>query len=151
MCRWPTFSQYVVRQPDLFAEWPGTGGRAQERASGHNCLMEDVILRPVQEADLDDLCRYVTDPEVCGEFEWTGFKDSRAMRRRWEEDGWLGTANGRLAVATAGSFAGDVGYKDRSPDGSQGAIYEIGIGLLPRASRPRGGNVRATATGRIPI
>ena len=53
------------------------------------------------------------------------------MRRRWEEDGWLGTANGRLAVATAGSFAGDVGYKDRSPDGSQGAIYEIGIGLLP--------------------
>ena len=53
------------------------------------------------------------------------------MRRRWEEDGWLGGAHGRLAVATAGAFAGDVSYKDRSPDAFQGAIYEIGIGLLP--------------------
>jgi [ribosomal protein S5]-alanine N-acetyltransferase len=93
--------------------------------------MDDVILRPIQEADLDDLCRYATDPEAGGEFEWTGFKDPKAMRRRWEEDGWLGAEHGLLAVECSGSFAGDVSYKDRSQGVSKGAVYEIGIALLP--------------------
>jgi hypothetical protein len=44
--------------------------------------MSDVALRPIQEADLDDLCRYVTDPEAGGEFEWAGFRDPKALRRR---------------------------------------------------------------------
>ena len=57
---------------------------------GHNGSMTEVILRPIQEADLADLCRYSTDPEAAGVFEWTGFEDPKAMRRRWEEDGWLG-------------------------------------------------------------
>jgi [ribosomal protein S5]-alanine N-acetyltransferase len=93
--------------------------------------MDDVILRPIQEADLDDLCRTWTDPEAFGEFEWTGFKDPKAIRRRWEEDGWLGAEHARLAVVSSGSFAGDVAYKDRSLGASKGAIYEIGIGLFP--------------------
>lgn len=104
--------------------------------------MDDVILRPIQEADLEDLCRTVTDPEVFGEFEWSGFKDPKAMRRRWDEDGWLSTEHGRLAVASAGQFAGDVAYKDRSPAEYRAAIYEIGIGLLPRH---RGHGVGTTA------
>jgi len=91
--------------------------------------MNDVILRPIQEDDLDDLCRYSTDPEVYGEFEWTGFKDPNAMRRRWEEDGWLGAKHGRLAVVSAEALAGDVSYRDRSKGVSKGAIYEIGIAL----------------------
>ena len=93
--------------------------------------MSDVILRPIQEADLDDLSRYSTDPEAAGVFEWTGFGDARAMRRRWEEDGWLGAEHGRLAVMSADSLAGDVSYKDRSPGTTKGAIYEIGIALFP--------------------
>ena len=56
--------------------------------------MNEVILRPIQEADLADLCRYSTDPEAAGVFEWTGFDDPKAMRRRWEEDGWLGGSTG---------------------------------------------------------
>ena len=104
--------------------------------------MNDVILRPIQEDDLDDLCRYVTDPEVYGEFEWTGFKDPKAMRRRWEEDGWLGAEHGRLAVVSAEALAGDVSYKDRSKGVSKGAIYEIGIALFPQH---RGHGVGTTA------
>ena len=104
--------------------------------------MEDVILRPIQEGDLDDLCRYSTDPDAGGEFEWTGFKDPKALRRRWEDDGWLGAEHGRLAVVSAGSFAGDVSYKDQSQGVSKGAIYEIGIALFPEH---RGHGVGTTA------
>lgn len=104
--------------------------------------MDDVILRPIQEADLDDLCRSFTDPEAYGEFEWIGFRDPKAMRRRWEEDGWLGAEHGRLAVVSSGSFAGDVSYKDRSQGVARGAIYEIGIALFPEY---RGRGVGTTA------
>jgi ribosomal-protein-alanine N-acetyltransferase len=96
--------------------------------------MNEVILRPIQEADLADLCRYSTDPEAAGVFEWTGFEDPKAMRRRWEEDGWLGAEHGRLAVMSADSLAGDVSYKDRDC-------------LVPGASGPRGGDDRATPAG----
>ena len=48
----------------------------------HNGPMCDVVLRPIQEDELDELCRYVADPEAGGEFEWTGFKDPKAIRRR---------------------------------------------------------------------
>jgi [ribosomal protein S5]-alanine N-acetyltransferase len=108
----------------------------------HNGPMSEVVLRPIQEADLDDLCRYVIDPAVGGEFEWTGFKDPKAIRRRWEEDGWLGAEHGRLAVDCSGTFAGDVSYKDRSHGVSKGAVYEIGIALLPEH---RGHGVGTTA------
>ena len=93
--------------------------------------MNEVLLRPIKEADLDDLCRYSTDPEAAGEFEWTGFTDPKAMRRRWEEDGWLGPDRGRLAVVSADSLAGHVSYRDRSPGALKCAIYEMGIALFP--------------------
>lgn len=104
--------------------------------------MSDVILRPIREDDLDDLCRYATDPEAGGEFEWTGFKDPKALRRRWEKDGWLGAQHGRLAVERSGSLAGDVSYKDRSRGVLKGAIYEIGIALF---AEYRGQGVGTTA------
>jgi ribosomal-protein-alanine N-acetyltransferase len=104
--------------------------------------MDEVILRPIQEADLDDLCRYCTDPDAAGEFEWIGFRDSKDIRRRWEEDGWLGAEHSRLAVVSAGSLAGDVSYKDRSLGASKGVVYEIGIALFPEH---RGHGVGTTA------
>jgi RimJ/RimL family protein N-acetyltransferase len=104
--------------------------------------MDDVILRPIQEGDLEDLCRSLTDPDGYGEFEWTGFKDPKTLRRRWEEDGWLGAEHARLAVVSSGSLAGDVSYKDRSLGASKGAIYEIGIALFPEH---RGHGVGTTA------
>ena len=75
--------------------------------SNDNVPMSDVILRPILEADLDDLCRYAIDPEAGGEFEWAGFKDPKALRRRWDEDSWLGAETGRLAVESSGSFVGE--------------------------------------------
>jgi RimJ/RimL family protein N-acetyltransferase len=92
--------------------------------------MDSVTLRPIEESDLDHLRRYAIDPAAGGEFEWTGFKDPNAFRRRWEEDGWLGQ-NGRLAVETSGSLAGDVSYRDRTRGVAKAAVYEVGIALLP--------------------
>jgi hypothetical protein len=51
---------------------------------------DPVRLRPIEEADLDVLSRLDTDPTASQPFEWTGFGDPQARRRRWEEDGWLG-------------------------------------------------------------
>ena len=99
--------------------------------------MDDVFLRPIEEADLDDLGRYSTDPEAAGEFEWIGFTDPRAIRRRWEEDRWLGSEHSRLAVVSGGELAGDVSYKDRSQGIAKAAIFEIGIALFPE-HRSRG-------------
>ena len=42
--------------------------------------------RAFTEDDLPFLDRLCTDPDVLGEFEWPGFTDPRARRRRWEQD-----------------------------------------------------------------
>ncbi len=53
---------------------------------------------------LDRLC---TDPKALGPFEWAGFGDVRARRRRWEQDGFIGTDSAALAVVLAdGTVAG---------------------------------------------
>ena len=50
-----------------------------------------VRLRPVEEGDLDALGRIDMDPAVSEPFEWRGFRDPRARRRRWEKDGTSAT------------------------------------------------------------
>jgi len=40
-----------------------------------------------------------TDPAISEPFEWRGFHDPQARRRRWEEDGYLGTEDSLLVVA----------------------------------------------------
>jgi ribosomal-protein-alanine N-acetyltransferase len=105
--------------------------------------MEDVTLRPIQEADLDQLAQFSTDPDAGGEFEWTGFKDPKAVRRRWEEDGWLGTEYSWLAVVRGdGRCAGIVSWRDRSAGDAKGQCYEFGIALWPAH---RGQGVGTTA------
>jgi len=56
-----------------------------------------VRLRPVREEDLEPMARFSLEPKTLGEFEWTGFTDPRARRRRWEEDGLLGDDSSVLA------------------------------------------------------
>jgi ribosomal-protein-alanine N-acetyltransferase len=103
----------------------------------------DVSLRPIQEADLESLHRFDTDPGALGEFEWTGFTDPRAVQRRWEEDGWIGAEDSRLAVVRSdGVFAGEVSWKDRSHGPTKAVCFEIGIALLPE-HRGQGVGTRA--------
>jgi len=39
----------------------------------------------IEEPDLDLLRRLDTDPAASQPFEWAGFRDPRACRRRWEQ------------------------------------------------------------------
>jgi RimJ/RimL family protein N-acetyltransferase len=93
---------------------------------------DGVHLRPIEEADLDEMVRYSTDADAQGQFEWMGFRDPRMWRRRWEEDGWIGEQSTWLAIATAdGTFAGVVSWRDHSQGSNRQACFEIGASLLP--------------------
>jgi ribosomal-protein-alanine N-acetyltransferase len=93
---------------------------------------DPVRLRPIEEADLDVLSRLDTDPTASQPFEWTGFRDPQARRRRWEEDGWLGRDSAHLAVSLpAGTLAGIVSWRTIKAGGPEGGCLEIGALLFP--------------------
>lgn len=94
----------------------------------------DVRLRPVQEADLELLVRFDTEPELHEPYEWKGFRDPQERRRRWQQDSYLGTDDSVLIVGLPdGTFAGFVVYTGmrRAAPISPTNVYRIGIALLP--------------------
>jgi RimJ/RimL family protein N-acetyltransferase len=92
---------------------------------------DKIRLRPVEERDLDALGRFDTDPAVSEPFEWRGFRDPRGRRRRWEEDGYLGSEDSLLVVALAdGTVAGIVVWKWIATPAPRGCL-QIGILLFP--------------------
>jgi [ribosomal protein S5]-alanine N-acetyltransferase len=95
--------------------------------------MDDgLTLRAFREDDLWFLDRICTDPDALGPFEWVGFADARARRRRWEQDGYVGTDSAALAVVLAdGTIAGIASWNTNRRGASPGACYEIGLALLP--------------------
>lgn len=113
-----------------------------------------IRLRPVTEEDLVLHRRFATEPWLIG-LDWGGFRDARAARRRFDEDGFLGPDDGQLIVAV--DFATLEG-KDEPGDeetaglmswragvyAGQGRYWEIGIALLPEF-RGRGIGWRAQA------
>lgn len=102
----------------------------------------EIGLRPVEERDLDLLARFDTDPALSEPFEWRGYRDVGARRRRWEQDGFLGANDSLLVVSLAdGTFAGFVGWRPLTISGPQGVI-QMGIVLLPE-HRGRGIGSRA--------
>jgi ribosomal-protein-alanine N-acetyltransferase len=99
---------------------------------------EPVRLRPIEEADLDLLSRLDTDPAASQPFEWPGFRDPGARRRRWEQDGWIGRDSTHLAVALPdGTLAGIVSWRTIKAGGPDGGCLEIGA-LLFAEHRGRG-------------
>lgn len=99
---------------------------------------DGVHLRPIEEADLDEMARFSTDPDALGVFEWMGFRDPRIWRRRWEEDGWISEQSTWLAIAAAdGAFVGVVSWRERSEGSNRHACLEIGASVLP-VQRGRG-------------
>jgi RimJ/RimL family protein N-acetyltransferase len=91
----------------------------------------DVALRAFEEGDLGFLDRLCVDPEALGPFEWSGFRDVRARRRRWETDGYIGAQSTSLAVVVGGAVGGIASWRSSDRGGPAGVCYEIGVALLP--------------------
>jgi RimJ/RimL family protein N-acetyltransferase len=91
-----------------------------------------VKLRPLEEADLDVLAGIENDPSVSGRHLWSGFRDPKARKRRWEEDSYLGSTFSMLAVAIAdGTMAGVVTWWPHDASGPPGGCFELGCLVLP--------------------
>jgi RimJ/RimL family protein N-acetyltransferase len=89
-----------------------------------------VRLRAFTEDDLSFLDRLCTDPDVLGEFEWPGFTDPRARRRRWERDGCISDDSAAVAIVRGdGTVAGIATWKPRGFPA--GVTYEIGVAVAP--------------------
>ena len=101
-----------------------------------------IELRPVGEGDLELFRRFVVEPGLIG-LDWAGFRDAQAPARRFAEDGFLGTDDGRLMVRSDDETAGLVSWRTGSFDGRT-SYWEIGIALLPEY-RGRGIGWRAQA------
>src|SRR5215469_2580198 len=97
--------------------------------------LPEIRLRPVTESDLVMFRRFVVEPGLIG-LDWSGFRDPKAVQRRFDTDSYLGEDNGRLIVDVAAGTepgrepAGLVSYQKRY-HGAQAFCWEIGIALLP--------------------
>ena len=95
----------------------------------------EISLRPVTEADLGMFRRFVVEPGLIG-LDWSGFRDPKAVQRRFDTDSYLGADDGRLTVDVAAETdpgwepAGLVSYLRRW-HGTRSFSWEIGIALLP--------------------
>jgi len=93
--------------------------------------MDDrVLLRPVEEADLFVLDRFMMEPEATGPLEWYGWRDLTRFRRRWADDRLLDDRSGVLMVVTDASPLGFVSWR-RAWVTTLSHCWEIGIGLVP--------------------
>lgn len=91
--------------------------------------MTEVTLRPVSEDDLAVLRRFHVEPGLIGN-DWFGFRDPRAVDRRFAADGYLGSDNGRLIVDRGGRATGFVTWSE-AHYGGPASHWEIGAVLLP--------------------
>jgi [ribosomal protein S5]-alanine N-acetyltransferase len=87
-----------------------------------------VKLRPVIEADLAMLRRFVTESGLAGSL-WSGYHDPAAIARRFAADGFLGEAGGRLVVEVDDTAAGYVAWDATGPE--HAPYWAVGIALLP--------------------
>ena len=95
---------------------------------------QNIRLRPVAEQDLDVLARFDTEPALDQPYEWKGYRDPRARRRRWELDSYLGADDFVLIAALPdGTCAGFIGCTAirRSAPTAPTTAYRIGIAMLP--------------------
>ena len=104
----------------------------KERAIRHHDHVTSIHLRPIGEPDLSVLERLAVDPLISGPFDWHGFGDPGALRRRLAEDGFLGRDPHNLAVALDqdDGCIGDVSWL-AIPTGPTSACWNIGVTILP--------------------
>ena len=94
--------------------------------------MTSIHLRPLSESDLPVLERLAVDPRIAGPFDWHGFGDPGARRRRLADDGFLGRDPRNLAIALDqdDSCIGDVSWL-AVPTGPTSTCWNIGIVIVP--------------------
>jgi RimJ/RimL family protein N-acetyltransferase len=90
-----------------------------------------VELRPVLLDDFWLLERQAVDPGAGGTFNWSGYKNVAAARRRFEEDGLIGADGGCLAVVHEAAVAGTVVWNRATYGTPAWSCWNIGISLLP--------------------
>jgi ribosomal-protein-alanine N-acetyltransferase len=94
--------------------------------------MATVFLQPVQEQHLDALERLDSNPATSEPFEWRGYRDSQQRRRRWEQDGLIGSRSTTLAVVLSDqTLVGAVQWWPVRPGAAVGSPMEIGALLFP--------------------
>jgi hypothetical protein len=91
-------------------------------------MSEGVMLRPVRADDLTVLERLTQDPEVTGEFEWSGWYDLRLLRRGWDDNGLIGPDGGILMVVRDDERLGGVNWR-RHETTPAAHCWEVGIEL----------------------
>jgi RimJ/RimL family protein N-acetyltransferase len=94
-------------------------------------MTEGMRLRPVAESDLDRLEAMFNDPEQIGEFNWGGFSDGTAWRRRWTDNRLLSEDKTVLMVDLDGADIGFVSW-NKVRTGQISFVYEFGISLWSR-------------------
>jgi len=101
-----------------------------------------VRLRPFAEPDLELFDRFAKDPALSEPFEWVGFTPPGRYRKRWEQDGLLGSSPYCLAVVTVDddALAGWVDWQETQRLGS--GAWEIGVLIVPEM-RGRGAGAAA--------
>jgi [ribosomal protein S5]-alanine N-acetyltransferase len=101
-----------------------------------------VRLRPFTRPDLELFDRFATDPALSEPFEWVGFTPPGSYRKRWEQDGLLGSSPYCLAVVTVAEDAviGWVDWRETERPGS--GAREIGVLIVPEM-RGRGAGAAA--------
>jgi len=117
--------------------------------TGNDAPTPSVELRPFVDADLELFRRFATDPAFSLPFEWSGFASHQALRRRFEQDGFLEEDPHFLAVAEAGAkeeALGWVMWRDPLLFGRKGWVWEIGVLLAPEH---RGRGVGTAAQQRL--
>jgi RimJ/RimL family protein N-acetyltransferase len=91
----------------------------------------DIQLRPALEADLWVFERQAFDSESAGIFNWAGYRNFSAIRRRLVEDGLIGPDDGFLIVSVDGEAAGTVAWHKISYGAPAWSCWNIGATLLP--------------------
>jgi RimJ/RimL family protein N-acetyltransferase len=95
-------------------------------------MPERVLLRPVTADDVAVLEQLTQDPEITGEFEWSGWYDLRSLQRGWDDNGLIGPDGGILMVIRDDEPLGAVNW--RRHETTPGAhCWEVGIELVPEA------------------
>jgi RimJ/RimL family protein N-acetyltransferase len=93
---------------------------------------DEVMLRPLAEADLVILERLTQDPAAAGEFAWFGWHKLAQYRQAWADNRLISDDGGTLMVARGEDRLGIVSWR-KVPSTPACSYWNIGIALLPEA------------------